>query len=69
MNYKITIKEASKLMGLSSETVRYGIRSQELPIGTAIKISEQRTIYHIPPNRLADYMGITVEQLLKILSE
>ena len=50
---RITIKRAAELTGLSELSVRYGIESGRLPIGTAIKRSEKRTLFHVSPFLLA----------------
>lgn len=64
MAERITVKRAAELLGTSELTVRYGIEHGELPIGTAIHTSPMRTNYHIVPNKLAEYLNISVERVL-----
>jgi hypothetical protein len=63
MAERITVKRAAELLGTSSLTVRVGIQNGELPIGSAIKMSEHRTCFHISPYLLSKYLGLTVEQV------
>jgi hypothetical protein len=61
---RITVKRASELTGLSQLTVREGIKSGRLEFGRAIpsKTGMHHTI-HISPAKLAEYLGLTVEQV------
>lgn len=63
MAERVTVKRAAELLGISAETVRFGIKNGELNIGSAIKVSEYRTIYHISPYLLAAYTGKSVEEV------
>lgn len=63
MAERITIKRAAELTGLSELSVRYGIEQGRLPIGSAIKISDKRTLFHVSPFLLAQYLGLTVEEV------
>lgn len=63
MAERITVKRAAELTGLSPLSVRYGIEIGVLPIGCAIKTGKIRTNYHISPAKLAEYLGMTVEQV------
>ncbi|GEM_PF-2456325 len=63
MAERISVKRASELTGLSPEYIRLGILKGVLPIGTAIQAGEARTNYHISPYLLAQYLGLTVEQV------
>lgn len=59
MNKKIetvSVKDAAKLLNVSPQFVRAGLRSGALPFGTAVKMSSQYT-YHIPKARLLEYIG------------
>lgn len=60
---RVTIKRVSELTGLSPLSVRYGIEQGSLPIGAAIKTSKFRTNFYVSPIKLANYLGITVEQV------
>lgn len=60
---RITVKRASDITGLSQLTIRLGLQHGSLPFGTAVKTSRHRTVYHISPAKLADYLGLTVEEV------
>lgn len=60
---RITVKRASELLGVSALTVRMGIENKDFDFGTAIHVSKVRTNYHISPSKLADYLGMTVDQV------
>lgn len=62
---RVTVKRAAELLGTSELTVRYGIEHCELPIGTAIHLSPKRTNFHIVPAKLADYLGITIGEVME----
>lgn len=61
---KITIAKASDLIGLSRLSIQCGLRENKLPFGTAWK-NEGSSVYTylIYPGKLAEYMGMTMEQL------
>lgn len=63
MAERISVKRASELTGLSPLTIRCGINNGDFAFGTALHISKSRTNYHIVPEKLADYLGITVEKV------
>lgn len=67
MNVKV--KDAARILGKSILFVRCGLISGKLPIGTAIQMTGKQYSYHISPGKLAQYMGMTIEQMLKILDE
>ena len=57
MNDRITTQEAAKMLGVSQQFVRLGIRSGRLPIGTAVKMSTV-WCYHISKIKLNAYLGL-----------
>lgn len=63
MPERITVQRASELTGMSPLTIRYGLETGRLPFGSSIKRSQFRTIYHICPRKLAEYLGMTVEEV------
>ena len=42
---RISVKEAAKILGVTPQFVRMGIRTGRLPIGTAVKMSTVWTYY------------------------
>ncbi len=64
MQKRITVKRVSELTGMNPLTVRHGIEQGTLPIGSAIKSGTERTYFHIVPQRLANYLGISLEEVL-----
>ena len=53
---KISVKQASILMGKSEQFLRMGLRNNKFPFGTAVKMSSQWT-YYISPKLFYDYIG------------
>ncbi len=66
---RVTIKQAAYLTGMSALTIRKGIEYQELDIGSAIHTSAARTTYHVVPDKLANYLGISLEEMLEKLRQ
>lgn len=53
---KITVTEAARMIGASPEYVRYGLRTKQLPIGSAVQMSSRWT-YNISEGLLRKYLG------------
>lgn len=67
---KITPAMAAELAGKSAQFIRIGMQRDLLdpPIGKAFKFSgDERYCYDIRPQKLADYLGVTVEEMYKKL--
>lgn len=64
MPKRITVKRVSELTGMNVLTIRNGIEQGRLPIGSAIKNGDNRTYFYICPNRLAEYLRISVEEVM-----
>lgn len=56
----LTVEEAARLLQVSTETVRAGLRQKELPIGCAVHMKEWR--YIIPKKQFAEFTGIQFEE-------
>lgn len=54
---RIKVSDAARLMGVSEQFIRIGIRTGRLPIGEAVKLSSRWT-YYISPKRFEDFTGI-----------
>lgn len=50
------VSEASKQLGMNTQTLRLGLQQRAFPFGTAIKTSENRYTYHINPKALERYL-------------
>ena len=62
---KITVETAARLMGKSTLFVREGMRRGVLPIGIAEQMpGSQKWSFYISPKLLADYIGVSVEEVL-----
>ncbi len=55
---KITIRDVSKRLGISPQSVRLGLQRGELPFGSAIKTSENRYCYVIYEKKLKEYLDL-----------
>lgn len=66
---KITPAMAAELAGKSTQFIRIGMQRNLLnpPIGTAIRLTGERYCYDIRPQKLADYLGVTVEEMYRKL--
>ena len=53
---KIIVTEAARIMGVSEQFIRYGLRDKELPFGVAIKTSAAY-VYYISPKLFYEYVG------------
>ena len=61
---RITTADAAAVMGCDPLFVREMMRRDRLPIGVADKKEDsKRTTFFISPKLLADYLGITVDEL------
>ncbi len=59
---KLSPAIVSKFLSISPHAVRMGMRCGKLPFGAAF-IKESRYVYDIRPWMVAEYLGITVEEL------
>ena len=50
------VSEAAKKLGMSTQTLRLGLRQRLFPFGEAILTSEKRYTYFISEERLDKYM-------------
>lgn len=65
---KLYVKDAAKLLNPSLIYVRAGIRQRVLDIGSCVRHDDSsRYSYDIRPDKLADYMGISIDELYKRL--
>lgn len=55
------VVDAAKFLGMTPMFVRIGLRTQRLPIGTAVKMPGGRWSYHISEKLLQEYAGKTTE--------
>lgn len=53
----ITVVNAARIMGVSPQFIRLGLQQGRLPIGAAVKSSENRWVYDIREHLLIEYMG------------
>ena len=64
MPERVTVKRAAELTGLSQLSVREGIKQGRLEFGRAIASgSGKKTTIHISPAKLADYLGLSIEEV------
>jgi len=56
MSNKITIKQASEIMGKCQQFIRVGLQRGLLPFGTAVKL-HSRWNYYISPKLFYEYVG------------
>jgi hypothetical protein len=56
---RLKVKDVARLMGVTENFVRKGIRDGILPFGYAVKTSSEYT-YYISPVKFEEYTGIKV---------
>lgn len=62
---RVTTKRAAELLEMSILSVQMGMRCNALPIGSCWKAEGgKQYTYHISAALLADYLGITKEEVL-----
>lgn len=60
MEHKLTIAEASRLMGATPQFIRLGLQKGVLPFGFAVQMSPNRYTYYISREKFAEYLGIKI---------
>lgn len=64
MSGRVPVVRAAKLLGMSVLSVQGALIHNALPIGGAWKNEGSTTYtYHISPHLLANYLGITVDEI------
>lgn len=58
MKNNISVAEAAKMMGVSSQFVRVGLQKGIFPFGYAVQISTDRYTYFISKQKFLEYTGI-----------
>ena len=71
MTNKILPETFAKIINHSATWVRVSMQRGLLPIGVAMKVNQQskRWSYDIRPNLAANYLGISVEELLNLVQK
>lgn len=63
---RISTALAAKIIDKCEDYVRFGLQQQRLPFGTAVQTGANRWSYHISPKLLADYSGLSIEEIEKM---
>ena len=58
MDNKMTIAEASRLMGVSQQFIRVALQKGILPFGYAVKVASGRYTYFISRPKFTEHTGI-----------
>lgn len=63
---RVSVKRAAELLNMSILSVQAGMQCAALPIGACWKPEGSKHFtYHISAAKLADYLGLTKEEVLK----
>ncbi|SEJ36148.1 hypothetical protein SAMN05660742_106111 [Propionispira arboris] len=62
MAQNVSIKRAAEIMGKCQQFVRVGLQRENLPFGTAVKVTTKWN-YYISPELFCKYVGISKEDL------
>ncbi len=65
----ISVIEAAHIMHKDPQFVRAGLQKGQLPFGSAVRVSNQRYSYYISPQKFAEYIGISYQELEEQLNE
>lgn len=69
-NFKILPSDVAKLIGKSELTIREGIKREFFDFGIAMQLpGSKRYNFTIFPAKVAELLGITVDELYKKISE
>ncbi|MBQ2743434.1 MAG: hypothetical protein IJF32_11605 [Oscillospiraceae bacterium] len=69
-SYKITVRDVAKLTGKSELTIREGIKQEYFEFGCAMKLpGSVKWNFTIIPAKVAEFIGITVEELFERIRE
>ena len=60
---RVSTALAARIIDKAENYVRFGLQQQRLPFGTAVQTGVNRWSYHISPKLLADYTGVTIEEI------
>jgi hypothetical protein len=58
---RLSVQEASELMGVSQQFLRIGLQQSKFPFGYAIK-NKGKWCYYISPSKFTEATGIEVEK-------
>ena len=56
-NELMNIQDASKIMHMTEQFIRLGLRQQRLPIGIAVKTTDNRWTYDVQEHLIKEYLG------------
>lgn len=59
---RVKVKEAAKLLGVSDQFIRCGLRQKALPFGSAVKVGNGRYTYHIVDKAVHEYLRTNKER-------
>ena len=66
---KLLVDEAARLMGVSSGTVKEGLKDKRFPWGYAIHTSENHWTFWINAKKFAKIEGITIDEINEIFEK
>ena len=66
---RISTATAARILDKAEDFIRYGRQQNRLPFGTAVQTGVKRWSYHISPKLLADYSGLSIEEIESIAGD
>ena len=69
MPRKVPTVIAARLLGKSEDFIRFGLQQVRLPFGSAVNTAKDRWCYHISPLLLANYTGIPLGQIVRLIED
>lgn len=58
MTIKMSVEEAARLLEVTPQYIRIGLRKNRFPFGSAVQMSENRWRYHIVKSKVLEYAGL-----------
>ena len=61
---RVSTAIAARILDKSEDFIRWGLQQGRVPIGSAVQTGPKRWSYHISPKLLADYSGLSIDEIL-----
>ena len=67
---KLTVQQTAQVLGVTPQFVRIGIQTGMLDVGACVKLgkSQEKYTYCVVPSKVAQFMGITLDELERRVS-
>ena len=66
---KVPTAIAAKVIGKAEDFIRWGLQQERFTFGVAVRTGENRWSYHISPKLLAEYSGVPLGVINKMVED